>query len=911
MSKKIALIDGYGFVFRAYHSLPPLTRSDGTPVGAVYGFTNMLIKLLAGLDVSHVAVVFDAGSKTFRNDIFPAYKANRPPCPEDLKPQFPIVRQAAEALNLAILEKIGFEADDIIATIAKKSAAEGHQVLIVSSDKDLMQLVDENIFMFDAMKNKMIGRAEVKEKFFVEPNQVLDVLSLIGDASDNVPGVRGIGPKTAAELIHQFGTLENIFLHLDEIKQEKRRQMLLDGVEKAKLSKVLITLKEDVELNITTADLEIKTLDPQKFISFLEEQGFRSLVSRVKKEFGISDAQIPAAKNEIKTKSEVNFSSLKKTKITSQEIIDRISSEANSNGIATIDLQTNFLTISTCKSAETPKEIFYLEISEEKNSGENHDLFSFQNKLDSEFGLNSFEKIFTNDAIKKIFFSAKDFLKLAEVVSFDDLSLINHLLNSSVKHNLCDIANVNLDENLEECGFNKIFSELEKCKTGEKIPEDFSNEDKKIDFFCFKNFAIYQLYKILQPQIFATKLSNCYSSYELPLLEVLARIESNGIKVNVEKLHQLSKEFGEKIAELSKEIYALAGQEFNIASSKQLSEVLFTKLGLESSKKSKKTGALSTNVDVLEELEESGNPIARKILEFRKFSKLKNTYTDALPKEINPKTGRIHTTLSSISTVTGRLNSTNPNLQNIPIKAAEGKKIRECFIAEKNNLLISADYSQIELRVIAHVAQIENLIAAFAQEKDIHRITASQVFKIPEAEIDDETRSKAKAINFGIIYGISAFGLAKQLGIGRKEAGEYIKSYLETYPGIEAYMKNSIEFARKNGYVETLSKRKCFLHEINNKNPMIRQEAERLAINAPIQGGAADIIKKAMINIDKRLREENLRSKIVLQIHDELLIEAPKDEVEIATKILKSEMEKAVIISVPLKVDVMVSESWK
>ncbi len=496
-------------------------------------------------------------------------------------------------------------------------------------------------------------------------------------------------------------------------------------------------------------------------------------------------------------------------------------------------------------------------------------------------------------------------MKLAKTVSFDDVSLINYLLNSSSKNNLCDLANINLDENLEERGFNKIFSELEK----EKTPQEFSDEQKKSDFFCFKNFAIYQIYKILYPQIFTAKLSSCYLSYELPLLQVLANIESNGIKVDVAKLNNLSHEFGEKINSLTQEIYALAGEKFNIASSKQLSEILFTKLGLDSSKKSKKTGALSTNVGVLEELEEEGHPIARKILEFRKYSKLKNTYTDALPKEINEKTGRIHTTLSSISTITGRLNSTAPNLQNIPIKAAEGKKIRECFIAQAGNSLISADYSQIELRVIAHVAKMESLIQAFADGKDIHRITASQVFKIPENEIDDETRSKAKAINFGIIYGISAFGLARQLGIGRKEAAEYIKSYFEAYPGIEAYMKKFIDFARTNGFVETLSGRKCFIHEINNKNPMIRQEAERLAINAPIQGGAADIIKKAMINIDKKLREKNLRSKIVLQIHDELLIEAPQNEVEIASNLLKSEMEKAVIISAPLKVDVIVGDS--
>jgi DNA polymerase-1 len=909
MSEKIALIDGYGFVFRAYHSLPPLTRSDGTPVGAVYGFTNMLIKLLAGLDVSHVAVVFDAGSKTFRNEIYPEYKANRPPCPEDLKPQFAIVREAAEALNLTILEKPGFEADDIIATIAKKSAAAGSQVLIVSSDKDLMQLVDDNIFMYDAMKNKMIGKAEVKEKFFVEPNQVLDVLSLIGDSSDNVPGVRGIGPKTAAELINEYGTLDNLFLNLDKIKQEKRRQMLQDGVSKAKLSKELITLKEDVELSVSTKDLELREINPHKFISFLEEQGFRSLVTRVKKEFNLKDEEIPVAKHTHTqiTKKEAHFSQVKRTLVDSTKIIEQIKKEALRNGIITIDLEQDFLTLSTCKNAENPTEIFYLELATKSQHNSGHDLFSFNHDSGSQFNLESFTEILLNDAIKKIFFDAKIFLKLTKISAFEDVSLMNHLLNSATKADLCDLANVNLDENMAELDFNEIFQELGK----EKTPKAFEDKQKKTDFFCFKNFAIYQIYKILSPRIFTEKLSNCYFSYELPLLENLAQVENNGIAVDVKKLNQLSIEFGEKIVGLTKEIHEMAGCEFNIASSQQLAEVLFNKLNLESSKKSKKTGALSTNAKVLEELAIDGHLIAEKILEFRKFSKLKNTYSDALPKEINPQTNRIHSNFSSISTVTGRLSSTNPNLQNIPIKTAEGRKIRECFIAEKNNFLISADYSQIELRVIASVAKIDALKQAFKEGKDIHTITAAQVFGVKEEDVTSELRSSAKAINFGIIYGISAFGLARGLGIGRKEAGEYIKNYLETYPGIDVFMKDTINFARTHGYVETISGRKCFIHEINNKNPIIRQEAERLAINAPIQGSAADIVKKAMINVSRRLQVEKLQTKIVSQIHDELLLEAPENEVEIAGKLLVEEMEKVELLDMPLRADVEVGKSWK
>jgi len=937
MSKKIALIDGYGFVFRAFHSLPPLTRPDGTPVGAVYGFTNMLIKLLAGLNVTHAAVVFDSGSKTFRNDIYPAYKANRPPCPEELIPQFSIVRESAESLNLSILEKIGFEADDIIATIAKKAEAADFEVLIVSSDKDLMQLVGDNIHMYDSMKNRMIGIEQVIEKFAVEPKKVLDMLSLIGDISDNIPGVKGIGPKTAAELIKQFGSLENIFENLDQIKQEKRRQLLTAGIEKAKLSKILAALKEDVELGIDLDELEIRALDPHKLISFLQVQGFNSLITRVRKEFGISEnVEVRASEkipNQVQDDNFINnapnlktrlrdaelnlessvFLSCKKTLISSPKIIARLNKEASSNGLITIDRDKNFITISTCKSGESPKEIFYFEVKKSAkilNQNQSFDLFSFNQEPESlenqGFDIEILEKILTDDSIKKIFFDAKNFLKFAKTNSYEDVATIHHLLTSSVKNDLRELINLNLNEDLEQLGFGKIFAEIEK----DREPEIFSDFDKKTEFLAFRNFAIYQLYKLFAPKITPEKLTETYFSFERPLIVVLAQIETNGIKIDVAKLRQLSQEFSKKIIELSSEIYALAGHEFNIASAKQLSEVLFEKMGLTSGKKSKKTGALSTGVGVLEELDEAGNPIARKILDFRKFSKLKNTYTDALPEEINPQTGRIHTHFSATSTITGRLSSRYPNLQNIPIKSLEGQKIRESFISEKNHFLISADYSQIELRVIAHAAKIENLITAFKEDKDIHNITAAQVFGVAENAVDDSLRSKAKAINFGIIYGISAFGLARQLNISRQEAAVYIKSYLETYPGIDISMKNYIELARKNGYVQTLSGRKCFIRDINNKNPMIRAEAERLAINAPIQGSAADIIKKAMIRLSKRFKEENLKSKIILQIHDELIVEAPENEVEIATKILKYEMENAVILNVPLKVDVTVADCW-
>ncbi len=970
MSKKIALIDGYGFVFRAYHSLPPLTRADGTPVGAVYGFTNMLIKLIAGLDVSHVAVVFDSGSKTFRNEIYPAYKANRPPCPEDLKPQFAIVREAAESLNLPILEKIGFEADDIIATIAKKSSREGYDVVIISSDKDLMQLVNERIFMYDAMKNKFIGINEVKEKFFVEPQKVLEVLSLIGDASDNVPGVRGIGPKTAAELINQFGSVEGIFANLEQIKQEKRRQLLQNGIENAKLSKILIALAENVEIGIEIEDLKVRSIDPNKLLAFLANQGFRSLETRVRKEFGVfdiptnpksspdkngSNKSSESSNNNCTKQKNLSFGEIKKTKISSLEIIDRINLEAVRNGSVTIDYHSNageigFITISTAKHNEPLSEIFYFTPQNHKHSTSS-DLFSFTesqvtNANQAEFGIEILQKILFDHSIKKIFFEAKPFLKLAaenqrflsssepietrvqtfgnvdlrhglkiqKINSYEDVSLINHLLNSAIRQNLQELINSNLEDDIAELGFDEIFATIDNKTSKEsdrKNVEFLADEKKKIEFFSFRNFSIHRLYHILSSKIFELKLSEAYFSYELPVLEVIAAMEVEGIGIDVAKLHSLSEEFAKNINVLQGEIYKIAGCEFNIASTQQLSGILFEKLGLVTTKKSKKTGSLSTNHDVLGKLEEEGHVIASKILGFRKFSKLKNTYTDSLPKEINPKTGRIHSNFSTISTVTGRLSSNHPNLQNIPIRTAEGRKIRESFIARKGHVLISADYSQIELRVIAHVANIENLITAFQDKKDIHRITASEVFKIPENEVSDDLRSKAKAINFGIIYGISAFGLAKQLNITRQEAGDYINSYLHAYPGIDLYMRNTIESARRNGYVQTLSGRKCFIHGINDKNHIVRSEAERLSINAPIQGSAADIVKKAMKRVYDEFLKREMSARILLQIHDELIVETEESNAQIVMDLLKQKMENAVILNVPIIADVKAEKSWK
>ncbi len=955
-NKKIALIDGYGFVFRAFHALPPMTRADGTPIGAVYGFTNMLIKLLANLDVSHIAVVFDAGSKTFRNDLFSGYKANRPPCPEELIPQFSIIREAAEALNLLILEKVGFEADDLIATVAKQASREDFEVVIVSSDKDLMQLVDGQVTMYDALKNRMIGEKEVEEKFLVKPNQVLDVLSLMGDASDNVPGVRGIGPKTAAELINKYQTLENLFEHLEEIKQEKRRQMLIDGVENAKLSKQLITLCESVPVSDNMDDYLVQNIEGAKLVKFSETQGFRALTAKVRKDFNVEDSSDLLSKPSSRHKSgstldtesfvkmdpdlrrddglkiddslkvdggfKINDSSWSKVK---QNIISDISElktlvqSAIENGNLVIDFefenkQPKAVILGSAPDDKTLTEIFYIALINEKPADFGGDLFAPKVQEVDEKGLKlvevmkELEVVLLDESVNKIGFMVKDLVRYLDTKNdFNDVGLMAYILNSSDNKTDLDVL---VAENLNDETANDFSLNCQTIEKG-KVPESFVDLDKKIQFYCFKNYAIWKLYKILKARIFSEKLNNVYYCFEKPLIKVLATIENNGIAVDEMRLKELSIYFDGEIKKLTKEVHQLAGEEVNIGSPKQLAHILFEKLNLKTGKKSSKTGAFSTNSEVLEELDLEGHLIAGKILQWRQFSKLKSTYADALQNAINAKTKRIHTTLSNITTSTGRLSSNNPNLQNIPIRSEEGRKIRNAFVAAKGCKLISADYSQIELRVLADIAGIDALKQAFLEDKDIHTITAAQVFKMAESEVDKETRRKAKAINFGIIYGISAFGLAKQLKIGRGDAAKYIENYFTTYPGIQKYMQQYQELARQNGFVETIIGRKCFIPTINSKNPTLRGLAERLAINAPIQGSAADIIKKAMIDFDAVLLEQNLQSKIVLQVHDELLIEAPENEAEKVAASLKKTMQQAILLDVPLKVDVKIMDRWE
>lgn len=936
---KIALIDGYGFVFRAYHSLPPLNRSDGTPVGAVYGFTNMLIKLLASLDVSHIAVVFDSGSKTFRNDIYPNYKANRPPCPEDLKPQFPIIREVAEALNIAILEKVGFEADDLIATMAKLASKKDFEVVVVSSDKDLMQLVDDQVMMYDALKNKNIGADQVREKFLVNPNQVLEVLSLMGDTSDNVPGVKGIGPKTAAELINKYHNIENLFNHLDEIKQDKRREMLQNGIESAKLSKRLIALKEDVPINHNMADYQVQNIDAKKLVSFLEQQGFRSLVARVQKEFaqqfntndsakpdlfaaddGGDDQKTPQMPQvtQVKQANTDSFSLVKKIIVNDIGVIKHLTKQVIENGNLVVDfwfenkiLQT--IILSTNQYNKAAHEVFYIQVANQKIA-DNDDLFSApsvnnQKVLFLDDVIKELQPLFLDESIIKIGYHTKEIIKFLQLktTAIEDIAVMGYVLNSGASQtNLYNLIANNLSDNFDDKSFGNAFEELEK----NKIPEIFLDENKKVEFFCFKNYLLGKLYNILKQRIFSEKLNLVYYSFERPLMKVLAELEQNGIAVDQLKLKALSAEFDLRIKQLSAEIYNLAREEFNIGSPKQLADILFSKLSLKTGKKSSKTGAFSTNSDVLEELDLEGHVIAGKILEWRHISKLKSTYSDALQQQIDQKTGRIYSNFSNTSTSTGRLSSNNPNLQNIPIRSAEGVRIRQAFVAKVGHQLIAADYSQIELRVLAHMAGIASLKQAFLDDKDIHAITAAQVFGVDENKVDSEMRRKAKAINFGIIYGISAFGLAKQLRIARSDAANYIDTYFVTYPGIKEYMNHYQDLARKNGFTTTIIGRKCFIPDINSKNPTLKGLAERLAINAPIQGSAADIIKKAMIDFSGLLKEKSLNTKMILQVHDELILEVPDNEIELVTKLLKRTMEGAVTLDVPLKVDIEVSDCW-
>ena len=920
-NKHLYLIDGSGFIFRAYHAIRPLSRPDGTPVNAVSGFCNMLFKLLRDLDdsekPSHLAVIFDAGRKTFRNDIYPDYKAHRPPAPDDLVPQFAIIHEAVKAFNLPSIKLAGYEADDIIATYAKRAEAEGHRVTIVSSDKDLMQLVTDKISMFDSMKNRHIGADEVVEKFGLGPDKVIEIQALAGDSSDNVPGVPGIGVKTAALLLEEYGDLETLLARAGEIKQNKRRENLLEFADLARLSLELVTLDQDVPDLPDFEEFELKDIDPDLVMPFLEEQNFRSLQTRILNHLGPEVvAKFTTVEEDVpkdivyETVSTIDALKkwIKKSELARQVTIDTETTSLNAMAAKLVGISLSIKSGEAC----------YIPLQHISHSADPVDLLSEPSdepvieQIDLEEALDLLRPLLTNPAVLKIGQNIKyDALVLkkydVDITPFDDTMLISYVLDAGVNnHGMDELSRVHLD--ISPIPFKEICGTGKKQITFDKVPIDKATEYAAEDADITG-----RLHRLLKPRLVQEKMVTVYETLERPLVPILVNMEHNGIKVDKGLLSRLSNEFAVRLAELEKEIHGIAGHPFNIGSPKQLGEVLFDEMGIEGGKKGK-TGAYGTGADILEGLAANGHILPERMLEWRGLAKLKSTYTDALQNEINADTGRIHTSYSMASTTTGRLSSNDPNLQNIPIRSEEGRKIRNAFIAEDGHKLLAADYSQIELRLLAHIADLDSLKQAFNEGIDIHAMTASEVFGVPIEGMDPAVRRQAKAINFGIIYGISSFGLARQLGMSRGEAKTFIDRYFERFPGIRHYMEDTKEYCRNKGYVETIFGRKIHVGSINDKNGMRRAFGERAAINAPIQGSAADVIRRAMVRMPEALNDAGLKAKMLLQVHDELVFEVPNDEVE-QTKILVAKvMENAALpaleISVPLTVDCGVGDNW-
>ena len=919
------LIDGSGFIFRAYHALPPLTRkSDGLPVGAVSGFCNMLFKIIEDQKGSnaptHLVVVFDAKGKTFRSDIYPEYKMNRPPAPEDLVPQFPLTRDATRAFGLACIEQEGFEADDIMATLAIQARDAGGHVTIVSSDKDLMQLVGNGVEMYDAMKNKRIGSEQVVEKFGVGPNRVIDVQSLAGDSVDNVPGAPGIGIKTAALLINEYGDLDSLLERASEIKQPKRRETLIDNADQIRTSRDLVTLKTDMKMDCDLDDFAVHAPDPEVMLKFLSEMEFRTMSARIANKFGVSAPEIKASD---KSNAENNIIELKHIPINTKnyELIDNINDlnrwvkKIYQRGYVAVDTETTGLNdmivdlVGICLSVEIG-EACYIPLGHTDGEG---DLFGgaslCSGQINLEEALTILRPVLQDPSIIKIGQNIKYDTKIfarynVNLTPVDDTMLLSYAINGG-KHNhgMDYLSERYLDH--KPISIKSLLGSGKSAITFDKVPisdaVNYAAEDADITL---------RLWKLFKPMLHANSVTKVYEKLERPLIPVLAKMEMDGIKVDRNTLSRMSNNFAQSMSGLEAEIYDLAGQSFNVGSPKQLGEILFDKLELPGGKKGK-TGAYGTGVDVLEDLASEGYELPVKVLDWRQMSKLKSTYTDALQGHINPNTGRVHTSYVISGASTGRLSSTDPNLQNIPIRSEAGRKIREAFIAEEGNVLLSLDYSQIELRILAHIAKIDTLKQAFHEGQDIHALTASQMFNVPLENMDPMIRRQAKAINFGVIYGISGFGLARNLRIPRKEAQSFIDTYFERFPGIRTYMDETVSFAKENGYVETLFGRKIHTSEINAKGPQAGF-AKRAAINAPIQGTAADIIRRAMVQMPNAIA--HLPVKMLLQVHDELIFEVNKDALSETTEVVRKIMEKAsepvVKLDVPLVVDAGFGDNW-
>ena len=941
------LIDGSGYLFRAYHALPPLTRrSDGVPIGAVSGYCNMLWKLLEDMKSdapTHLAVIFDAGEKTFRNDFYKEYKANRPPPPEDLVPQFPLVRDATRAFGVSCIEMKGYEADDLIATYARLGREVGARVTIVSSDKDLMQLVvDGKVELLDTMKNKRIATAEVMEKFGVGPDKVIQVQALAGDSTDNVPGVRGIGIKTAAELINQYGDVETLLKHAGEIKQNKRRETLIENADNARISLRLVTLDDKVPLKEKPDEFAVHEPDAKELIGFLKGMEFSSITRRVAAHFGIEDldnivaapgtapapktsldlpkmlAQAPASDAAIR--APINHEAY--VTVTAAKELDQWVARARAKGTVCVDTETTSLDAMTANLcgvslAVAPGEACYIPCGHRRGDGTTLDFSDMDKGADivqmtEADVLARLKPLLEDDSVLKVGqnlkYDALVFLQRGiRLHPIDDTMLMSYVLEAGLHgHGMDELSALHLSHT--PITFGEVTGKGKDKITFDCVPvaeaTKYSAEDADVTL---------RLHMLLKPRLAETRKLAVYETLERPLVMVLADMERAGVSINSDLLRRLSNDFGKIQGGLETEIHKLAGENFNIGSPKQLGDILFGKMGLEGGRKTK-TGAWSTDVDVLEEVAAEGHDIAKKVLEWRGLAKLRGTYTDALPGYINAKTGRVHTSYAMASTSTGRLASTDPNLQNIPVRTEEGRRIRQAFVAAKDFQLISADYSQIELRLLAHIADIPELKKAFAENLDIHAMTASEIFGVPVKGMPAEIRRRAKAINFGIVYGISGFGLAAQLGIPQSEASDYIKKYFTRFPGIRDYMEETKEFARTHGYVETLFGRRIHIREINSKIQGFRGGAERAAINAPIQGAAADVIRRAMVKLPGALADKKLSARMLLQVHDELIFEAPDKEVEATRKLVADVMEKApmpaVEISVPLVVEARAADNW-
>ncbi len=984
----VFLVDGSGYIFRAYHALPPLNRkSDGLQVNAVLGFCNMLWKLLRDMKPeerpTHLAVIFDKSEKTFRTDFYPEYKAHRPDAPADLIPQFPLIREAVHAFDIPCLEQAGYEADDLIATYARLACEVGASATIVSSDKDLMQLVNDCVIMYDTMKDKKIGVAEVIEKFGVPPEKVIEVQSLIGDSTDNVPGVPGIGVKTAAQLIGEYGDLETLLSRATEIKQEKRRQTLIDNAEQARISKRLVTLDQHVALDVPVDDLAVHDPDYKKLIAFLKAMEFTTLTRRVAEAAEIDASQIEAdprlsagapalppvrpedgavlsaqetptrspsattlplagggmnrskggvgaADNAVFTpvsRAEARLAKLKaipfdRSKYEIVRDLARLKAwivRAIDVGQVAIDTQTSSLdpmqaTLCGFALAVTPNESCYVPVAH-RNPSEGEGLFDaglVPHQISEKDAIDAMRPLFEDRGVLKIGHNLKfDWQIFAQrgidVSPYDDTMLMSYVVDSGrVSHDVASLTKRVFGHTVID------FNEITKAgKT--RVSFDCVPIERAAEYAAEDADATLRLWHALKPRLAAEHMMNVYQTLERPLVAVLGRMEGRGISIDRQTLARLSSEFAAESARLEEEAQKVAGQPFNLGSPKQIGDVLFGSMGLPGGTKTK-TGAWSTSASVLEDLAEQGHELPQKILDWRQVSKLRSTYTDALPNYVDPKTHRVHTNYALAATTTGRLSSSEPNLQNIPIRTEAGRKIRKAFIAKPGHKLVSADYSQIELRLLAEVANVPALRQAFRDGIDIHAMTASEMFGVPVKDMPGEVRRRAKAINFGIIYGISAFGLANQLGIPREEAGAYIKKYFERFPGIRAYMDETRDYCREHGYVETLFGRKCHYPDIKASNPSLRAFNERAAINARLQGSAADIIRRAMTRMEGALADAGLSAQMLLQVHDELVFEVPDAEVAATLPVVKRVMEDAphpaVQLHVPLSVEARAADNW-